>query len=171
MLPDPNSLSLRIDALEQRIVSLEAALLVKKELGGELIEREEVQSQDVEEVVEQDPLPLPTNVTSNRAACSQRATSTSAYPLSRNFRPSVFGYTTNDFERDYPDVNPALVLESFFSHHLGKGDTSKNWLEKFWSYAARAQQIEKERKMSNPVETDSMGLPVDRKARREMLGQ
>lgn len=150
----------RLDALEQKVISLEAALLVKSELGGELIEREEGGAKgDVE------------GVESDRSVVSARATTAGAEPLHRNFRPSMFGYTADDFKRDYPDVNPNDVLESFFSHHVGKGDRSKNWLEKFWSYAHRAQQIERERKMSNPVETDSMGLPTDRKARREMLGQ
>lgn len=160
----------RINALESRIVSLEAALTVKQQLGGELIEREQIKKEDVEQVPGQEPLPVD-DVRVDKVVFSQRATTTYALALSRNFRPSNFGYTPELFAQDYPDVNPHLVLESFFSHHLGKGDLSKNWLEKFWSYAARAQQIEKEKRMSNPVETDSMGLPTDRKARNEMLGK
>lgn len=158
-LLSPHDMTTRLIALEHKVLSLEAALLVKKELGGELIEREGVEQKDVE------------GVEADRSVMSARASTSGAEPLHRNFRPSMFGYTADDFKRDYPDVNPNDVLESFFSHHVGKGDRSKNWLEKFWSYAHRAQQIERERKMSNPVETDSMGLPVDRKARREMLGQ
>jgi hypothetical protein len=162
----------RINALESRILSLEAALTVKEQLGGELIEREPIKKEGVEEVTGQEPLPVdePTN-TSYRVVMSEAAATSEPKPLHRNFRPSLFGYHAEDFKRDYPDVNPGLVLESFFSHHVGKGDRSKNWLEKFWSYAARAQQIEKEKRMSNPVETDSMGLPTDRKARNEMLGK
>lgn len=164
-LLSPHDMTTRLIALEQKVLSLEAALLVKSELGGELIEREKaVESQDVEG---QEPLPI----AADRIACSAAAATSEPIALHRNFRPSTFGYHAEDFKRDYPDVNPGLVLESFFSHHVGKGDRSKNWLEKFWSYAARAQLIEKERKMSNPTETDSMGLPLDRKARREMLGQ
>lgn len=68
-------------------------------------------------------------------------------------------------------MNPVEVLESFFNHFMAKGDVSRNWLEKFWSYARIAQQMEKDKKMSNPTDTDSTGMPTDRKARREMLGQ
>lgn len=167
MQPDYQS---QIDRLESRISSLEAALLVKEQLGGELIEREQIKKEGVEQVPGQDPLPIG-DVRVDKVVFSQRATTTDAQPLHRNFRPSNYGYTSELFVQDYPDVNPSLVLESFFSHHVGKGDRSKNWLEKFWSYAARAQQIEKEKRMSNPVETDSMGLPTDRKARNEMLGK
>lgn len=106
-----------------------------------------------------------------REAAGRAAQTNLPRPLSRNFRPSEFGYTTDDFTRDYPDVNPHEVLESFFNHHMAKGSVSRNWLEKFWQYAHIAQQMEKENKMSNPTPTDSMGLPLDRQARRRMLGQ
>lgn len=155
---DTAELLIRFDKINSRLSSLEAALLVKSELGGQLIEREEVEQSDEE-------------AREDRSVISARAQLPIAEPLSRHFRPSTSGYTADDFKRDYPDVIPNAVLESFFNHHLAKRDVSKNWLEKFWSYAARAQQIEREKKMSNPVETDSMGLPTDRKARNEMLGK
>lgn len=106
-----------------------------------------------------------------RAVASRFAATTLPQLLSRNFRPSEFGYTTEDFARDYPDVNPGDVLESFFNHHLAKQTKSKNWLELFWGYAKIANDMEREKKMSNPTPTDSMGLPTDRRARRRMLGQ
>lgn len=110
-------------------------------------------------------------VESGRAITSARAATVMPRQLSRNFRPSEFGYTTDDFARDYPDVNPTEVLESFFNHHLARQTKSKNWLELFWGYAQRANSFEMEKKMSNPNPTDSMGLPLDRQARRRMLGQ
>lgn len=144
-------------------LSDEAVRQVTEQLGAVEIEREGVEQSGVEARVDA--------AAERRAKASDMALFFVAKPLDRNFRPSTFGYTADDFSRDYPDVNPTAVLESFFNHHLAKGDVSKNWLEKFWSYAARAQQIEREKRMNNPTETDSMGLPLDRKARREMLGQ
>lgn len=112
---------------------------------------------------------LAVNVT--RAVASRRASTRLPRPLTRNFRPSEFGYTAEDFARDYPDVNPIDVLESFFNHHLARHTMSSNWLELFWGYAQRANSFETEKKMSNPNPTDSMGLPLDRGDRRRMLGQ
>lgn len=139
----------------------EAQALVTKALGATEVEPDEPAKPD--ELDGDTPAAL-------RFRASQKAATGSARPLTRNFRPSTVGYTSEDFKRDYPDVNPGAVLESFLSHHISKGDVSRNWMEKFFSYSANAQRIHDE-KPKDHVETDSMGLPTDRKQRRQMLGQ
>jgi hypothetical protein len=96
----------------------------------------------------------------HRTMCSQRATFDRAVPLDRRFRPSMYGYSGEDFARDYPHANPGETLERFFAHHLGKGDVSKNWLEKFWTFALTANRIARER-AADKTSTDSMGQPLD----------
>jgi hypothetical protein len=71
---------------------------------------------------------------------SNAASTRRAQPLTRAFKPSKYGYTSADFAIDYPGLDPQDVLEGFLSWYISKGDTSRNWLEKFWQYARGAQQ-------------------------------
>lgn len=96
----------------------------------------------------------------HRTICSQRALLDRPVPLDRRFRPSYYGYSGEDFQRDYPYADPKDTLEKFFSHHIDKGDTHRNWLEKFWSYALMANRIAKEQ-AADKTSTDSMGQPLD----------
>lgn len=105
-----------------------------------------------------------------RAIASAKAATRASAPLTRNFRPSLVGYTATMFKQDYPDLNPGELVEQFFNFHLSRGTTSKNWLEEFFKFAGRAQQWANEGKVGGWGETDSMGLPTDPVKRREMLG-
>lgn len=96
---------------------------------------------------------------------SEKAMTSTPQPLTRNFAPSKVGYTADHFKKSFPDVKAENVLASFFGWHIGKGDTSLNWFEKFLSYATKAQEIERERRKTQGVETDSMGNPLDVKSR------
>lgn len=96
----------------------------------------------------------------HRTICSQRAQFDRAVPLDRRFRPSTWGYSAEDMLRDYPHVEPRDVLERFLSHHIAKGDTSRNWLEKFWSFCLNGERMAKER-AADKTSTDSMGQPLD----------
>lgn len=161
----------QLSSLESAVKKLAEHLpveLVKDVLGGVQIEREEISSQPVEDGTEADGLVDATPYGKQQA--SSRAQTLLPQPLTRNFRPSTVGYTAEMFKQDYPDLNPAEVMEAFFTHHLSKGDKSNNWLERFFSFATKAEQIRKEREVPGWGETDSMGLPLDLKKRREMMG-
>lgn len=75
-----------------------------------------------------------------RGIASDRASTRRPLLLTRAFKPSRFGYTSEHFAKDYPGLNPQDVLEGFLSWYIAKGDTSRNWLEKFWQYARGAEQ-------------------------------
>lgn len=96
----------------------------------------------------------------HRTMCSKRAQFDRPVALDRRFRPSTYGYSGEDFQRDYPHANPRETLEKFFSHHIANGTTSRNWLEKFFLYAATAERIAIEQ-AGNKTSTDSMGQPLD----------
>lgn len=138
----------------------QAEQLVTQELGGMVITRE------TEEISQVDATGWDAQSPARRAA-SKKAQTDKAIPLPDNFNPSVVGYNSRDFQNDFPEVDATKVFNSFVSHHRSKGDVSKNWMEKFFSYAAGAVKIEKEHRQSQPKtrETDSMGLPLDRAAR------
>lgn len=151
---------------ETSFVSMEqATALVERELGGV-----EVSDQKPDLPAQQepkDPTPYETlpegsgpRAATHRVGCSRKAQTDRAFPLTRDFNPGLVGYQGEDFRRDYPHVSPAGVLEQFFSHHIAKGDVSKNWLEKFFSYAGNAERIERER-AGDKTSTDSMGQPLD----------
>lgn len=140
----------------------QAEQLVTQELGAMVITREteEISQVDAEEV-------WPQTVSSAAVDALNRAQTRQAIALPPAFHPATVGYGIDAFNADYPSVNAVEVLQSFISHHRSKGDVSKNWMAKFFSYAATAVKMEKERRQSQPKdrETDSMGLPLDRAAR------
>lgn len=98
---------------------------------------------------------------------SQKAQSRRALPLTRDMDPRQMGYTVEMFNLTFPDVKYDRVLEQFFTWYISKGDTSRNWFEKFLSYAQGAQ----DRATVGGIETDSMGMPTDPKTRRRWLGK
>lgn len=98
---------------------------------------------------------------------SQKAQSRRALALSRDMDPRLLGYTEEMFNFSFPDVKYDRVLEQFFTWYISKGDTSRNWFEKFLSYAQGAQ----DRATVGGIETDSMGMPTDPKTRRRWLGK
>lgn len=99
-----------------------------------------------------------------RVAFSRRAQTDRSLALDRSWRPSYYGYTAEHLHRDYPGVHPQSVLESFLSYYIANGQTSKNWLERFFTWCAREVKYEAERQ-AGKTDTDSMGLPLDPGAR------
>lgn len=95
-----------------------------------------------------------------RVGMSRGAQTNVSTPLTREFRPSKYGYTLKHLSRDYPHVDTSTILEAFLSHYIAKGQTSKNWLEMFFAFAATNERFVKERQ-AGKVETDSMGQPLD----------
>lgn len=89
---------------------------------------------------EHTPSPLVVEPPIDRAGASERASTRRSQPLTRDFKPSMFGYTSQHFAAEYPGLNPQDVLEGFLSWYIAKGDTSRNWLERFWLYARGAEQ-------------------------------
>jgi hypothetical protein len=75
-----------------------------------------------------------------RVRASQAASTRRSQPLTRAFRPSKFGYTREQFDADYPGLDAEEVLESFLSWYIAKGETSRNWLERFWLWSRNATQ-------------------------------
>lgn len=156
----------------------EAAALIEKELGGVEVSGQKPLVLDEPQYDYQPDAPEtsstvePTSAESiapegigprsaaHRTICSQRAAFPHPVMLDRRFRPSAYGYSGEDFQRDYPHANPRETLEKFFSHHIDKGDLHKNWLEKFWSYALMADRIAREQ-AADKTSTDSMGQPLD----------
>lgn len=152
----------------------EAAALIEKELGGVEVSAQKlpVDADGFEVAPDTQETPEPTSAeniapegigprsAAHRTICSQRAAFPHPVMLDRRFRPSAYGYSGEDFQRDYPHANPRETLEKFFSHHIDKGDLHKNWLEKFWSYALMADRIAREQ-AADKTSTDSMGQPLD----------
>lgn len=101
------------------------------------------------------------------ATISARATTIDSRPLTRGVDPRKVGYTVEMFDAAFPNVKFETVLESFHNFYIANGAVSKNWFEKFLSYAQGAQ----DRATVGGVETDSMGLPLDRKMRRLWSGR
>lgn len=172
-MDEPATVEQRVELLERQMKHLlsrlptpdpispvEAEQLVMEELGA--IEERETESVQ-EDATEGGWGP----VSSARQKAAKKAQTQQARTLPDNFNPGLMGYTGFDFVADFPGVDAKTVLDSFISHHRSKGDVSKNWMEKFFSYSANAVRIEKERRQSQPKqrETDSMGLPLDRAAR------
>lgn len=131
----------------------EASAHVQEQLGGQVVSESETSFAPTPEGVGP-------RAAATRVAASRRALTATPRTLTRGFNPRSVGYTRDDLQRDYPNIEPGHVLESFLSHHIAKGDVSKNWLEKFFSYCANAQRIETER-LKDKTATDSMGLPLD----------
>lgn len=169
----PNSTEwwLGVAAAAERAFADEAEALVKRELGGrEFPEGNSEPPAEVPPAAQQEPAePTPHDTlpegagpraAAHRVGCSRKAQTQTATTLTRRFRPSLVGYGAEDLQRDYPHVEAQAVLESFLSHHIAKGDTSKNWLEKFFSYAATAERIAQER-AAEKTSTDSTGQPLD----------
>lgn len=97
---------------------------------------------------------------------SARAQTKAALPLTRAVEPRKVGYTIEQFNKSFPLVKYETVLESFWNYYISKGEVSKNWFEKFLGYAQGAQ----DRASVGGIETDSMGMPTDRRLRREFSG-
>lgn len=139
----------------------DALSLVKQELGGaEISDQKHDEAPAGHSAVAPPGSGTGPRSAAHREMCSQRAAFPHPVMLDRRFRPSAYGYSGEDFQRDYPHANPRETLEKFFSHHIDKGDLHKNWLEKFWSYALMADRIAREQ-AANKTSTDSMGQPLD----------
>lgn len=98
----------------------------------------------------------------HRTLCSERAFTGKGYQLDRHWRPSRYGYTLENLRADYPHIDPEGVLESFFQHFISKGESSRNWMEKFFWFCTNGERMAKERAETG---TDSMGQPLDRNER------
>jgi hypothetical protein len=98
------------------------------------------------DVKEEAPSPLVVEPPLDRASASAAASTRRATLLTREFKPSKYGYISAHFAAEYPGLNPQDVLEGFLSWYIAKGDTSRNWLEKFWQYARGAEQRMKDGK-------------------------
>jgi hypothetical protein len=147
-----------------------ATLLVEKELGGtEVSDQKHDEPTSAQAIA---PEGIGARSAAHRTMCSQRAQFPHPVVLDRRFRPSSYGYSGEDFKRDYPHANPGETLERFFAHHIGKGDLNKNWLEKFWTFALTADRIARER-AADKTSTDSMGQPLDpvERARRVQIAR
>lgn len=160
-------------ALADRALAIHAEQLVEQHLGGQEVSGSETltPSQPADTVdengasVEADrqaslPEPVGPRQAAERVGFSQRAQTNVSFPLTRDFRPSKFGYTLDHLSRDYPHVDTSTILEAFLSHYIAKGQTSKNWLEMFFGFAATNERFVKERQ-AGKTDTDSMGQPLD----------
>lgn len=152
-------------ALADRAVELSAEVLVETELGGRGVSAPETPAETTPTDVEADrqaslPEPVGPRIAAERVGMSQRAQTNVSFPLTREFRPSKFGYTLELLSRDYPHVDTSTILEAFLSHYIAKGQTSKNWLEMFFGFAATNERFVKERQ-AGKTDTDSMGQPLD----------
>ena len=96
---------------------------------------------------------------------SKRALTTQAVPLTRAFLPSKVGFTAQMFKVSFPNLNPGDTLERFLSHHISKGDTSKNWFERFMSFAAEGERRAREAANNHETETNSLGFATNRDQR------
>lgn len=96
------------------------------------------------------------------SSISARATSRRSLPLTREVDPRKLGYTVEMFNAQFPGLDYAVVLEQFLSWYISLGTTSRNWFEKFLSYARGAH----ERARVSGTNTDSVGLPIDPLQRR-----
>lgn len=156
----PNSRDWWIEVASTARMAL-ATDLVKAELGAvEDSDQKESPPQEPTSAESIAPEGIGPRSAAHRTICSQRAAFPHPVMLDRRFRPSAYGYSGEDFQRDYPHANPRETLEKFFSHHIDKGDLHKNWLEKFWSYALMADRIAREQ-AADKTSTDSMGQPLD----------
>jgi hypothetical protein len=156
-------------ALADTALMLSAQRLVEEELGGREVSDRKPEQPDTatptDESTEADrqaslPEGIGPRTAAARTAMSGRAQTNVSSPLTREFRPSKYGYTLEDLSRDYPHVDTSTILEAFLSHYIAKGQTSKNWLEMFFAFAATNERFVKERQ-AGKVETDSMGQPLD----------
>lgn len=100
--------------------------------------------------------------------CSTKATTRDAFPLSRAVDPRKVGYSVELFAEQFPGLEYERVLESFRNFYIANGHCSKNWFEKFLSYAQGA--ADRAKVSGQVIETDSMGLPTDPTLRRRFLG-
>lgn len=185
----PNSKEWWIDIAQaaRKMLSIsieEAAALIERELGGTEVSDQKHPEPDGQIHERDAPEAEPTSAqaiahegigarsAAHRTLCSRRAQFPTPVVLDRRFRPSVYGYSGEDFKRDYPHASPGETLERFFAHHIGKGDTSRNWLEKFWTFALTADRIARER-AADKTSTDSMGQPLDpaERARRVQIAR
>lgn len=149
------SIGEKTQALIDEALMDEAVTLVQTQLGGEEVSHEKLSAAGDD---------VGPHSAAHRVLCSRRAELTRPIKLERAFRPANYGYTLDNFRADYPTLDPTETLEQFFTHFISKGDTSKNWLEKFWHYAATGQKMKAERD-NGKRETDSMGIPLDRDLR------
>lgn len=145
-----------INAMEQ------AVALVERELGAAVIETED--HPPTEPVGSITPI-LEEKYSLSLEAVSIRALTTQAVPLTRAFLPSKVGFTAQMFKVSFPNLHPGDTLERFLSHHISKGDTSKNWFERFMSFAAEGQRRAKETAANGEMDTNSLGFPTDREQR------
>lgn len=149
-------------AREMLSTSIEdAAAMIEREMGGTEVSAQKDDEPPAEHSAVAPPgSGIGPKAAAHRQICSQNAAFPHPVMLDRRFRPSAYGYSGEDFQRDYPHANPRETLEKFFSHHIDKGDLHKNWLEKFWSYALMADRIAREQ-AADKTSTDSMGQPLD----------
>jgi hypothetical protein len=145
----------------------EDAVVAARTLLAELLYQQESSSSSGDAYPVDTPAPLKLDpIWLELSEISKAAQTRRAEPLTRDMDPRKLGYLVEQFNSAFPNVRYEKVLQQFLSWYIAKGDTSRNWFEKFLSYAQGAQ----DRATVGGIETDSIGLPKDAKTRRRFLG-